>query len=159
MRYHMADPIEMLKTTGLSLTKGRPIAVIYGGEDDKEIVGLVDPNESKDIEGDPIDLLGEDFFRMLRTGAGKKLKLPQLEELIDAVRSGDLPDDEDLHEPFHKALSAFIDKDKSEIKIQDKGTMVACPNFEIEREVFYIAGPSGSGKSTWAALFGLKFRD
>jgi hypothetical protein len=129
-----------------------------GGEHDGKIIGIVDDNEEKELLGDPIQLLGEKFVRSLRTEEGKKLNIKELEELADAIKAGELPDDPNLESAGHLALEKFIEADKKEISLKD-GAVLPVPNMEVKRETPYVAAPSGAGKSTWIANYCAQVRE
>ena len=129
-------------------------AVVPEPEEEEEgrVLCLYTEGDTKgeDPTSDPVELLGEDFFRDLRKPNGKRLNLEELAVLIEAVGTGEMPDDSDLEQPFHEALEMYLDKGVKEVALSD-GLLLPVPNFDVKRETPYIAAPSGAGKSTYAA--------
>jgi hypothetical protein len=149
----------------LSVLQGRPLAMemkrVLLGEGKEEyvptgqIIHLLDEKDLSDTGGisDPIDILGEDYFRALRKTGNKKLSVADYAMLIDCLKSGELPDDENLHEVFHDSLDKYHNQEKLEIVCEGENILFPVFNPDVDRETPYLAAPSGAGKSTWIARY------
>lgn len=133
----------------LSWARGRPIAQEEKGA--HRTMHVFDGKADKEQLAHPMVLLGEDFFRALRTDEGAKLSLESLEELLEALKLGAAPEEEyDITTAYDTAKHALEGLEQREVKLTTS-MVTPVPNFEAERETCYIAGPSGSGKSTYVA--------
>lgn len=135
----------------LSFEKGTPCAQIVGGKYNGQIIYTDLAKEDKnDTKNDPILLLGEEFFSQQKVN-NKKLKLDDLVELSNALRSRVTPKNPKLISIYADAIKIFDDKKKTEFKL-DVGQMKPVPNPD-GRQCLYIAGPSGAGKSTYTSMY------
>jgi hypothetical protein len=138
----------------LSFTGGkdaRPLAVVKGGANNKEVVYL---HTEDGVAGKrPAPVLRRSTFLKDLTGYKPAEKIRIFTRLEEALRKG--LDPESLSEPpaiidVYKRMKRETDRN-DKIELDDEGMMDLVPSPDPKkREVWYIAGASGSGKS-WVA--------
>jgi len=113
----------------LSFSKGRPIAIIKGGEYNDKIVHL-DVTADDVKEGPEVECM--------------RLTKKQVNQLYNAIEANRKPKNKKLSALYDTILS-LGDEQTNNITVND-GVVQPLPNFEQPFRM-YVAGPSGSGKS------------
>jgi hypothetical protein len=152
----------------LSLTRGKPIAIIKKGKYHNQILHLlVDEKKccetctgecvvpccktccaAPDIQASLDDVISEDEIRSFK----KKLSMADINLLRKAIVKHKPPENEELRAIYNKLAVIYNNKSKREFKIYDEGTIQPLPDFEKSERV-YVAGATGSGKSTYVGRF------
>ncbi len=130
--------------------KGRPIAVIAGGEHNKKLIYLADKADEKDIpKKDPMDYITEDDLRKHK----KKMSVVEMLKLKKALEKRRAPKGGDLEDVYNKTIGQYGTSVMKEINIHD-GEILPYPS-PVKNQTFrhYISGPSGSGKSVWVSKY------
>lgn len=126
----------------------RPLAIVKGGENNKEVVYL---HTEDGVAGKkPAPVLRRSTFLKDLTGYKPAEKIRIFTRLEEALRKGLEP--ESLSEPapvieIYKRMKREVERN-DKIELDDEGMMDLLPSPDPKkREVWYIAGASGSGKS------------
>lgn len=146
----------------LSFDEGRPIAIIKNGKYDGKILRLTtNIKEKPDIKEDPIEYLGEDYFKSKK----KKITLKEMLHIKKAMDKDIEPIEDDLIE-IYKNAKVDLNKGLSrEFKIFDDGQLYPIPlvqskdSKEKQREVILVSGASGSGKSYYVSKYAEMYKD
>lgn len=135
----------------LSLNKSnRPIAIIKGGEDDKQIIYLHDTLDKRDAyHNNCADIIDFNMFSSNR----KNLKVADINKILDAIENGYEIEDIDLSKFYNKAKNEYDGKIGKELIIYDGQFQIMPSNIPNQRECLYISAPSGAGKSTFASNY------
>lgn len=137
----------------LSLTTGRPFALIKGGVHDGKTLKVIDNPTNEDfqkkIQNDPIEILQEmGFFKKLKKTPKKSFEA--LRELV--INEGGEVGPE-LEELYEKAKKVLAERNGKEFILED-GELQLMPNPNPEtREELYISAPTGSGKTYFACEY------
>lgn len=131
----------------LSWNKGRPIAIIKGGEKDECLLNIVEDKDldenDKKIDNKIGDIIDMDYIKSLK----KHLSSTQKRKLKSFLSGNDKYDeDDDLKEVFDIILDEASKRSMIEYKVNDHGRVQPLPRFD-KTERCYIAGPTDSGKS------------
>lgn len=134
--------------------KARAIAIVKNGnsyENNKTVYLYSEPGniQSNTDRINPVQLLGEEFFRKL------KLSYEELEELVACMRNNYPPREKSLKLCYEICMEKLKTKLGNEIVISS-GTFEVLPNVE-KREIIYVSGPAGSGKSFWINQYANKY--
>lgn len=164
------EPIAMVYTMDLKrdgTIGGQPLKVVYLDRNPKPLHERFKIVEEKGEVVDPIELLGEDYFKKGRTGRMiNKKNISEIKEtLSNFCKEQEVGDVKvkNTKEAKVKLLTMEacedIDNKIGREYIFGMGEYVIpfpLPNIENNpkfREVLYIAGPAGSGKSTYASRY------
>ena len=160
----------------LSLTKGRPIAIIEGGQLNGKTIYLYDPsvkccdNCSENcgkrgkfccikcagtggcLDNNKPQIAYDDIFDILdedfiRKGS-KKLSWNDISILKNAIKKKQPPNDPKLLQIYGAALKELDERSSNEFFLNDNGNVMVLPRCD-KTERIYVAGPSDSGKSYW----------
>lgn len=143
----------------LSFKSGKPVAQVCGGPMDGQLIYIDQVKDDDKFDGnDPIELLGEEFFRERKVD-NKRLKVDDLIELSQAIKEATPPKNPKLITLYNDAMKIFDVKKTTEFKLS-AGILKPVPEIK-GRQCLYTSGPSGAGKSThtssyaqqWRALF------
>lgn len=124
-----------------SFKKGLPIALIRGGEQNKKIICLYDETRKKMCCD---ECTGKGCGCCKKCGKMKGAGCAECQKKVKI-------DKNDILYPLRKDLGGLLNKQMTEVKIED-GEIQQIPRMDM-RECLYIAGPSGSGKSTYASKY------
>jgi molybdopterin converting factor small subunit len=140
----------------LSFEKGRPIARVVGGQYNKKILHIYDPDldeSTKKKKADVIpfddDLLNELVFKNLK--GRDSATLLQIESALDHLEQNTKPSDSKVLELFARSKKVKNDRTGKELLLHD-GILVPIPD-PNKRSCLYVAGQSGAGKSTYIAKY------
>jgi len=126
-----------------SFTKGNPIAIIKG-EDENKILYITEDEgdciKDIDIENDDTPFFNYKGDRKIN----KQLKIQQLRHYI---KNDAEPFEEDMKQNFRYNKNKLLDKCKYEVNLNDGSTIEMLPPLNASMR-FVVAGMTGSGKST-----------
>ena len=138
----------------ISFKKGKPVAIVCGGDYDNKTIHITEEDEKPDRnidEEDIYDLLDDEDFNLTKY---KRLPLKDRLKLARALKRQIEPLEDYLAERYHRNSIKLDNKLKKELTLET-GCMVPIPAEETER--IYIAGKSGSGKSCLAAIYAREY--
>lgn len=142
----------------ISLTSGKRIAVVCGGEYNNRYIYIKKEEDQPDrtLEDEDIyDILDEDDLKQDRNKY-KNLRTPDRIKLIKSLRLNIEPLDEHLVRNFQETREKVQEKLKHDFKLS-AGQMIPLPD-EKETERIYVAGKTGSGKSCFAAMYASEYK-
>jgi hypothetical protein len=144
---------------------GKPIAIIRGGENDKEIIYLCENFDNKpnsDNKGSLtkqqmtlVDQIIKEQLKLHATDNKMKQRAKNAEILRRTMKTGGKIKDEILSELYEIIKMEFERKKNFEIEIDD-GNIEIIPNID-GRQCAYAAAPSGSGKSYWVKKYAMQY--
>ncbi|HXS60464.1 MAG TPA: hypothetical protein VN703_06595 [Candidatus Sulfopaludibacter sp.] len=166
----------------LSLTRGRPIAKIFGGRLNGEVVHIYDPDEkccekcnnkcgirnkycceNCTVEGGCLsgndmnpDIQYDDMFEVLDEDfirkGKKKMTWNDIGTIKNAIKHKKEPMEPDMRGIYGSAVKELHNRSKKEFFVPDGGVMRVVPN-PNKTERIYAAGPTDSGKSYWSRKY------